>query len=251
MNECHDDRCPTYVCTGSRELECPIHGGFDTCCDRSDCPGFGTLSRAEKRRLNAVRTVASALAVMGWTNVRLASEAKVDPKTINDFLAGRRWPQRMTRGRIERALGWELGVIQAQAESTVPPVEMSPGAFMTVTEERRICQIAARVADERINAYLGNQGRTAAAELTAADDQHHMSIRLGNDEDGVPIGAVEVDYFGDDVIYLDVIDASTIGNNQEPIHATVTLDAAAARAIAADLNASAEKLEQQISEASA
>ena len=40
---CHD--CPTYVCTGSGELECPLHGGFDICCDRPDCPGRGRGGR--------------------------------------------------------------------------------------------------------------------------------------------------------------------------------------------------------------
>lgn len=82
-----------------------------------------------------------------------------------------------------------------------------------------------------------------------ADMHHHMSIQIGANEDGSGQGRVEVDYFGDgDEIYLEVLDESVIGD-QDPIRATVTLDSSAARAIAEDLLLAAEKLEQQISEA--
>lgn len=40
------------------------------------------------------------------TNIKLASDARVDPKTVNDFLAGNRWPQRVKRAAISAALGW-------------------------------------------------------------------------------------------------------------------------------------------------
>lgn len=82
----------------------------------------------------------------------------------------------------------------------------------------------------------------------ARDTQHHMTIQLGDDEDGVPIGSVEVDYFGDELIYLEVVDDSGASIGNDSIHATVTLPAAAARAIASDLLIAAERLEQRTAE---
>lgn len=29
----------TYLCPTSGETECPLHGGFDVCCNSSNCPG--------------------------------------------------------------------------------------------------------------------------------------------------------------------------------------------------------------------
>lgn len=70
---------------------------------------------------------------------------------------------------------------------------------------------------------------------------HHMRIDLGDDDEGGRIGAVEVDYFGDSVgalTYLEVIDES----GSKPVSATVMLEEGAARAIAADLIAAADKM---------
>lgn len=29
-----------YICPSSGEDECPVHGGFDVCCDDPTCPGY-------------------------------------------------------------------------------------------------------------------------------------------------------------------------------------------------------------------
>lgn len=44
----------------------------------------------------------------GWTQKRLASEAGVAPRTIQNLEAGKR-PQPLIRSKIEKALGWPQG----------------------------------------------------------------------------------------------------------------------------------------------
>jgi len=47
--------CPTYVCPTSGERECPIHGGFDVCCDHPQCPGARQTGDDRKRDTDALR----------------------------------------------------------------------------------------------------------------------------------------------------------------------------------------------------
>ncbi|WP_133755447.1 hypothetical protein [Naumannella halotolerans] len=51
----------------------------------------------------------------------LRTAAKVDTGTLNEFLAGNRWPKLATQGKIEDALGWSAGTISAIAEGDPPP----------------------------------------------------------------------------------------------------------------------------------
>lgn len=76
----------------------------------------------------AADAVAAELADRGWTNADLthATEERdtgkpgVDPGTIADFLAYRRWPKIGTLGRFERAFGWEPGSLRLLALQGTP-----------------------------------------------------------------------------------------------------------------------------------
>lgn len=55
-------------------------------------------------------------AMAGETNEQLARRAQIDPQTLGDFLAGRRWPRTSTLAKIERALGMTPGTLAAIGE---------------------------------------------------------------------------------------------------------------------------------------
>lgn len=71
-------------------------------------------------RQAVARAVDAALARLGWTASDLTRETGLDPGTVGDFLNAGRWPQAPTRGKIERALGWEYGRIKLIAEGVDP-----------------------------------------------------------------------------------------------------------------------------------
>lgn len=50
----------------------------------------------------------------------LARKAGVDPATVSDFVAGRRWPQVATRKRVSEALGWLPEGIDRLARGQAP-----------------------------------------------------------------------------------------------------------------------------------
>lgn len=75
----------------------------------------------------AAAAVEAAAGARGWNVRDLASAADVDPATVTDFLAGRRWPRISTRGALERALGWPGGSIATVAGGGVAP-DASPSA---------------------------------------------------------------------------------------------------------------------------
>lgn len=56
------------------------------------------------------------MATQGLNQRSLATSAKVDPNTISDFLAGRRWPIMSTLAKIETALGLTHGTLAAIGE---------------------------------------------------------------------------------------------------------------------------------------
>lgn len=70
----------------------------------------------ETRRAEVRGEVRAAMAARGWNNAELAEAADVDPKTVNDFIAGRRWPQAKTLNAIEKAFGWDLDQINRMVE---------------------------------------------------------------------------------------------------------------------------------------
>jgi len=46
----HD--CPVYICPQNKEVECAVHGGFDTCCGDPTCPSKTLEIRERVRHFN-------------------------------------------------------------------------------------------------------------------------------------------------------------------------------------------------------
>lgn len=119
--------------------------------------------------LAAARAVEAAMGERGWDVADMVRGIGVDPGTLRDFLNGQRWPRTSTRGKIERALGWESGTIRAIAEG----VGQAPGA-----RPARPADIAELLAtdptlSERSREHIVNQYRLlqqlSALELTPAE----------------------------------------------------------------------------------
>ena len=71
--------------------------------------------------------VEAAAGQKGWGIIELAARAGVDPGTVGDFAAGKRWPQTKTRGALELVLGWPAGSIARIADGAAPP-DVRPSA---------------------------------------------------------------------------------------------------------------------------
>lgn len=67
----------------------------------------------------AREAVLDELAARGIAKNAFAKAAGVDPATLRDFLAGRRWPQSPTQVKIEDALGWDRGTLDRIARGVV------------------------------------------------------------------------------------------------------------------------------------
>lgn len=77
----------------------------------------------------AARAVVWAMAEMTWNQSDLAREAGIDPGTLGDFLAGRRWPQAKSRSKIEQALHLNPGMLHNIAHMP------GPGSFKSLPDE--------------------------------------------------------------------------------------------------------------------
>ena len=77
--------------------------------------------RTPENEDRARQAVAAELAARQRNPSWLTREAGIDPGTLADFLAGHRWPKTATQGRIERALGWEPGTVNAIANGAPAP----------------------------------------------------------------------------------------------------------------------------------
>lgn len=53
---------------------------------------------------------------MGLTNAEVARLAKLDPQTVGDFFAGRRWPRPKTLAKLEQVLDLAPGQLAVDAE---------------------------------------------------------------------------------------------------------------------------------------
>lgn len=71
----------------------------------------------------ARQAVSAELAARQRNPLWLTREAHIDAGTLADFLGGARWPKTATQGKVERALGWAPGTINAIAHGgDVPPL---------------------------------------------------------------------------------------------------------------------------------
>lgn len=88
------------------------------------------MAQTEGQRL-AAQAVVEEMVRRGFSNASLSSATAepedagpaVDVGTIADFLKGARWPRSTTLGRIERALGWEVGSLIRYSRGGPHPAE--------------------------------------------------------------------------------------------------------------------------------
>jgi transcriptional regulator with XRE-family HTH domain len=76
----------------------------------------------QKQVTRATRAVRAELNARGWTRTDLARHAGIDPDTAVTFLSGMRKPHIRTQARIEAALGWPPGTLEAINDGADPPV---------------------------------------------------------------------------------------------------------------------------------
>jgi len=74
----------------------------------------------------AIAAVSQRLAELGWNPSDLARHAEVDQGTVSDFLKGKRLPRIATRSKLEHALGWPAGGIEAAATGKPMRVQNVP-----------------------------------------------------------------------------------------------------------------------------
>lgn len=110
---------------------------------------------------------------LGWTQKRLADEAGVAERTIQNLEAGKR-PQPLIRTRIEKALGWEPGEFRRIAEreaerrpqipkSLLREIENTEG--LTPEERQAVIEAVERtLAKERGEDVAGPGAREAVRE---------------------------------------------------------------------------------------
>lgn len=79
-----------------------------------DVPGMMGVMGNDRARV--ARLVINRRGELGLTQQELADRAQVDIKTIYNLESGERWPQARNRFKIERALGWVAGSLDALAE---------------------------------------------------------------------------------------------------------------------------------------
>ena len=101
-------------------------------------------TEAQKERIRA--EVARLIGVE--TNEAFAKRAGVDPQTLGDFLAGRRWPRRATLDKIEAGLRLTRGTLAALGEDRQPDV--SPhGMLRSLSDADLVNELGYRLAQLR------------------------------------------------------------------------------------------------------
>lgn len=75
----------------------------------------------QEHQNKARQAVSAELAARQRNPLWLTREAGIDAGTLADFLGGTRWPKTATQGKIEKALGWEPGTINAMAHGAAAP----------------------------------------------------------------------------------------------------------------------------------
>lgn len=113
-------------------------------------------------RDRARNAVIAEMALREWNPTDLARAAGIDPGTAGDFLNGTRWLQIRNQGKVEVALGWEPGQLNALATSTDVSPPADDGVLLdlpkTVTDGLTAAEIEELKADLRARSY-----KTAAA----------------------------------------------------------------------------------------
>lgn len=98
----------------------------------------------------------------GETNQAFAARATVDPQTLGDFLAGRRWPIAATLAKIDSALDLTPGTLAAIGEDPEPvasPVDRNREApsIRDATDEELLAELGYRMVQLRRDAELAHR----------------------------------------------------------------------------------------------
>ena len=79
-------------------------------------------ARETARQAVAARMAELRLSLRGMSEATASpEESGIDTGTMGDFLVGKRWPRLETQGRIEQAIGWPVGSINAIARGGPVP----------------------------------------------------------------------------------------------------------------------------------
>lgn len=119
----------------------------------------------------------------GETYQAFATRAKVDPQTLGDFLAGRRWPIGATLAKIETALELTPGTLAVTGEDPEPPF-MRPAsadrAIGQLGEEDLLAELAYRVRQLK---HEIDQLREPAEEMNRLRSRREAFLQQHKDDD--------------------------------------------------------------------
>lgn len=134
----------------------------------------------------AAAAVEAAAGAKGWNVRDLAAAADVDPATVTDFLAARRWPRISTRGALERALGWQGGAIATIADGGVAPAASSSAHERLVELAEELDRLTPKDQDA-ILAVVRQLAEARSGPPSGPDDSRLQGLRLAETE---PLRAV-------------------------------------------------------------
>lgn len=121
-------------------------------------------------RRRAAAELQARMATKRLSAAGLAKAAAVDPGTISDFLSGARWPQAVTRAKLEAVLDWPTGTIAEIADGA--PAPDSVGALTDAPRGAVLLDLPAEVTEgmspmerEELIATLKARAFEKAAEI--------------------------------------------------------------------------------------
>lgn len=138
------------------------------------------MSRTKIGEKRARATAEKAMATLGMSAAALAREAGVDPSTVGDFVAGRRWPRREKLAAMERVLMLSAGTLTSIAEGGEDEVlprrrarvgrpDAEVGAGLAEEIRHRLHPGLRRFTDAELLREVEARALLYAAELTARD----------------------------------------------------------------------------------
>lgn len=125
----------------------------------------------------AAAAVEAAAGAKGWNVKDLAAASDVDPATVTDFLAARRWPRMTTRAAIERALNWPGGSIAQIASGDAAPAASSSAQDMDPESLDLVAEVDELTREDR-EAIRAVVRQLASARRHSAPPEAHQSGEL-------------------------------------------------------------------------
>ncbi len=109
----------------------------------------------------ARQAVRAELARRQWDDADLVRSAGLDQGTVSDFLTGARWPRRSTLAKIDAALGWPAGTLDATSRTGQDPAVRAVQARQA--ESRSAVEEIFEVMADRVALSVS---RSSVADLT-------------------------------------------------------------------------------------